>query len=133
MLAFARNSVIYLLLALVISNGKVAELVKIPILAEHYFEHKNEKSDLSFVDFLVMHYWGDDNNQNDNNVDHQLPFKSNDILLGVEFMGEIPPLIQLDQKKREHISLNEKNYPIKNLFYAFDFHSKMIDPPDFVS
>jgi hypothetical protein len=38
-------------------------------------EHKKLNKEIGFVDFLSMHYWGKDLNDNDHDRDMQLPFK----------------------------------------------------------
>ena len=47
-------------------------MLRLPILLEHYSEHKQKVSDISFWDFLVMHYKTDVSHDSD---DNQLPFK----------------------------------------------------------
>jgi hypothetical protein len=48
------------------------EVFRLPILLEHYAEHKLKVADLSFIEFLVMHYKTDVvHDEHDN----QLPFK----------------------------------------------------------
>ncbi|MCD8740667.1 hypothetical protein LT679_08655 [Mucilaginibacter roseus] len=54
------------------------QLFKLPILFQHYAEHKERNTRVSFVDFLSMHYWGDDMDDNDDDRDMQLPFKKID-------------------------------------------------------
>lgn len=55
------------------------QLFKLPILFEHFAEHKERNTTVSFVDFLAMHYWGDDLDDNDDDRDMQLPFKKADV------------------------------------------------------
>lgn len=45
------------------------------MLAIHYQEHHQLDPSISFVDFLGMHYWGTDLNDNDDDRDNELPFK----------------------------------------------------------
>ncbi len=45
---------------------------------QHFEEHQNDNGNLGFVDFLAMHYWGDDINDSDDDRDMQLPFKKVD-------------------------------------------------------
>lgn len=52
------------------------QLLKFPVLLEHYSEHKEQNDRISFIDFLQMHYAGYDFNDNDQDRDMQLPFKS---------------------------------------------------------
>ncbi|MBC9797091.1 hypothetical protein [Sinomicrobium weinanense] len=54
------------------------QLFKVPVLFQHYTEHQKNCGDLGFVDFLAMHYWGEDFNDEDDDRDMQLPFKTVD-------------------------------------------------------
>ncbi len=47
-------------------------MFRLPILLEHYSQHKKQVSDISFWDFLVMHYKTNVSHDSD---DNQLPFK----------------------------------------------------------
>lgn len=68
-----------LLLALyLLTATEFKQLFKIPVLVQHYQEHKAHDAGLSFAGFLYMHYAGDDKNENDQDRDMQLPFKSCD-------------------------------------------------------
>lgn len=53
--------------------------MKAPTLIRHYLEHKTLDRNVSFVDFLSMHYWGEDLNDDDDEKDMQLPFKKIEI------------------------------------------------------
>ena len=44
----------------------------------HYMEHRERDSSIHMLEFLSMHYWGHDINDNDQDRDMQLPFKSAD-------------------------------------------------------
>lgn len=45
------------------------------MLAIHYQEHSQLDPSVSFMDFLAMHYWGTDLNDQDDDRDNELPFK----------------------------------------------------------
>ena len=47
-------------------------MLRLPILLEHYSQHKQKVRDISFWEFLVMHYKSDVSHDAD---DNQLPFK----------------------------------------------------------
>lgn len=50
------------------------EMAKIPMLYDHYVEHKKSDNKLDFMDFLMLHY---SNSGDDKDKSHtQLPFKS---------------------------------------------------------
>lgn len=57
----------------------MCQFLKLPVFFEHYKEHQSINSNISLVDFLSMHYWGDDLNDDDDDRDMQLPFKKIDI------------------------------------------------------
>lgn len=74
-----KNVLVYILLLLVAADTtELHELIKLPVLFEHFAEHKQRDNKVSFTDFLSMHYWGDDQNDDDNERDMQLPFKKAD-------------------------------------------------------
>jgi hypothetical protein len=50
----------------------VHEVLRLPLLFEHFAEHKKQVRDISFVEFLVMHYKTDEAHDDH---DNQLPFK----------------------------------------------------------
>jgi hypothetical protein len=76
----------YLLLFLVLSgNLPVAQILKLPTLLQHFHEHQSRNSQISFVDFLEMHYWGKDINDNDDDRDNQLPFKNETVVCSVYY------------------------------------------------
>ena len=54
------------------SFTEVHELLRLPVLLEHFEEHKSQVNDMSFVDFLLMHYKTDVAHDDQ---DNQLPFK----------------------------------------------------------
>jgi len=70
-----RKLIIYIFIFLIVSNiGFFQQFYKLPILIEHFNEHQ-QRQNVSFIDFLEMHYWGEDLNDNDTDRDMQLPFK----------------------------------------------------------
>jgi len=61
------------LLALYINSyTEFHEALRLPVLFEHYAEHRQKVSDMSFWEFLAMHYKTDVNHDDH---DGQLPFK----------------------------------------------------------
>lgn len=71
-----RKTIVYIFILLIASNSSfVQQFYKLPILIEHFQEHQKLQN-VSFVDFLSMHYWGEDLNDNDDDRDMQLPFKA---------------------------------------------------------
>ncbi|MBS1490098.1 MAG: hypothetical protein JSS93_06205 [Bacteroidetes bacterium] len=54
------------------SNTELHELMRLPVLFEHFSEHKNLAGGISLWNFLVMHY---STNQSHDAHDSRLPFK----------------------------------------------------------
>ncbi len=70
------RKIAYIFVFIIMSNiGIFQQFYKLPVLIEHFQEHQ-QKRNLSFIDFLEMHYWGEDENDNDADRDMQLPFKN---------------------------------------------------------
>jgi hypothetical protein len=56
-----------------IGNTEVGQLLKLPQLLSHYFQHHRQDPGISFVEFISMHYWGDDGTSADDDFDNKLP------------------------------------------------------------
>jgi len=51
------------------------QILKSPQLVRHYIEHRALNKDVGIVEYLAMHYWGQDMDDSDDEKDMQLPFK----------------------------------------------------------
>lgn len=58
------------------SATPVGELVKLPVLIEHFQEHCRETPDMTLIGFFVLHYFSGDVRDADYERDMQLPFKT---------------------------------------------------------
>ena len=65
-----------LLLVVLFAHTELPQLLKLPVLVEHYLEHRHEDHQLSFLHFLSLHYFNGDPHDADYARDMQLPFKS---------------------------------------------------------
>jgi hypothetical protein len=73
------NKIVTLLFSLLLLNGgtELHQLWKLPLLAKHYTQHCRENPGMSLFKFLKIHYSdGKHPNDNDDNEDNKLPFKS---------------------------------------------------------
>jgi hypothetical protein len=61
-----------------LSATSLQELVKLPVLFQHFFEHKEINQQITFANFLIDHYNDIPHTDNDEERDNQLPFKSLD-------------------------------------------------------
>src|SRR6202035_713813 len=62
------------------STTELGELLKLPLLVHHYFEHEEEHDHISILSFLKEHYAELHKTESKQHADHhkQLPFKSHD-------------------------------------------------------
>jgi hypothetical protein len=63
---------------LLLNQTSLNQLFKFPALIAHFFEHHGQDNKVGFVDFLFMHYGGNDHNDKDDARDMKLPFKKVD-------------------------------------------------------
>ena len=56
------------------ANTEVGQIFKFPQLISHYFQHSRINPDINFLEFLAMHYDGDDGTTADDNEDKKLPY-----------------------------------------------------------
>ncbi|WP_316823120.1 hypothetical protein [Pedobacter gandavensis] len=73
-----KHLTIFITLVLLIFSTGLQELIKLPLLFQHYFEHKAINEEITFSVFLIDHYNSVPHTDNDEDRDNQLPFKSID-------------------------------------------------------
>lgn len=67
------------LLVFISANTAFGELLKLPILIHHFWEHRQAASNETIIDFLCEHYSDTIQHDDDKHHDHEkLPFKSAD-------------------------------------------------------
>lgn len=73
-----RLSAIFFLFIFLNANTALGEILKLPILIHHYFEHAQENKRETIFSFIAQHYKGNFNHHHQgNHNDHEkLPFKT---------------------------------------------------------
>jgi len=71
-----KSLIIFIFLSYLFSYTECKELLKLPLLIEHFIAHNSIDNSISFTDFLSMHYLQDQDNDGDDEHDRSLPFKS---------------------------------------------------------
>ena len=108
-----------------LGNTEAAQLLKLPTLISHYFQHRQLDPSVTFIDFLAMHYVGDDGTSADDDIDSQLPYHEVDkhCLAGVYYL--------IDQYSF-HLNIAEYNtgYGSRIISYYPSKHvSLLLQPP----
>lgn len=73
-----------------VSSTELHELVRLPRLVVHYIHHHSEDGSLSLAGFLQLHYRSDHPDDQDDNEDRQLPFKSGPDILTTDLTAVVP-------------------------------------------
>jgi len=79
MLRFAAIGLFFIYL---VSFTEFKEVLRLPLLLQHYGEHKDQVAEMSFFEFLTMHYETDEAHDD---RDNRLPFKD----CGHSFIGQV--------------------------------------------
>jgi hypothetical protein len=112
---FIKKISAFLLLSIyLIAATETTELLKLPLLVEHYYHHKSENIHTRLISFLKMHYEtgkGTNKNAKENN---RLPFKSAHHSADLSFISLVPPLISPCLTKR--VIIKNKPFEIPNHF-----------------
>ena len=114
-----------------ISFTPMKEMIKVPLLLVHYYEHLDESPNMTIGEFLDMHYMHGVVFDADYEKDMQLPFKV------IDFTGL--PLFVFNEFKVLDIGSNETSFFVKtkiNASYRFNLSDAKIQgifhPPRFV-
>lgn len=115
-----------------LASSALGEVIKLPILFQHYFEHKSLTAQLSFDQFLIDHYNSIPHTDNDEERDNQLPFKTLD-QNGTSLLNMMVPISSNHQLKSvinlisiDHFSLYKEN------FNHSSFSDKVWQPPKYL-
>ncbi|HUH19403.1 hypothetical protein [Albibacterium sp.] len=123
---------IFFLSVYLISTTELSQLLKFPILVEHFIEHKEKNPKISVVDFLVLHYNNHLENHpldDDYDQDQKLPFIAPANILNFCFIYA-PPL-SFEIKVEIYLSPESKVLPFDDIFSDNDFLSSIWQPPQF--
>ncbi|MFD1631118.1 hypothetical protein [Pseudopedobacter beijingensis] len=108
------------------STTEINQLLKLPILVEHYIDHSQQNPKMSFWDFLVLHY----NNHEpdaDYDTDMRLPFMAHHEVLSLLAYVDI----SLYQLNADHtVPQDKKNHTFyKELYLKSRYLSGIWQPP----
>ena len=112
------------------ANTEIGQLLKLPNLIEHFFEHHDhaDEHNISFLDFVKSHYT--DNHKHSDTDKHDehknLPFKTINSNLNTVIAFENQPIISF--KKPISIAINN-TVPYHREFYTFNVLACIWLPP----
>lgn len=123
---------LFFLTVYLFSTTEVSQLLRFPILIDHYFEHKENNPEISVLDFFILHYDNhlENHPQNEDfDQDQSLPFIAHNNVLSFCFV--FPTSICFEIKTKTYTSLKPKILPADDLFSDNKFLSSIWQPPRF--
>jgi hypothetical protein len=119
---------IFFLTIYLFSTTEAVELLKLPVVFQHYHEHKMMDKDMTFLAFLDMHYMHGSPHDDDYDRDMQLPFKTcaHPIIATATYVAPVPISIAVPK-----VFYVEKKQPLiyNTTGYSFNYHSSVWQPP----
>ncbi|KYP13585.1 MAG: hypothetical protein A1D16_02355 [Flavihumibacter sp. CACIAM 22H1] len=111
---------------LLLTQTELHQLLKLPILIEHFKEHKALNKDITLLDFLKEHYLGHTVIDNDYQRDMQLPFKTTDCVGTVVMPLEEPVNFEI---RRDEIFIQQEFNLHKHYIASQGALSAIFQPP----
>lgn len=123
-----KTAAILFLAIYLFSSTQLKELLKLPLLVEHFVEHTKKDSTITFLDFLCMHYAHGNVQDADFEKDMRLPFKSAENSLGSSVSFYLPAPV-FKQDIVVHFTERKQPFPLYNFTYSSAFLSSIWQPP----
>ena len=111
-----------------LSATAIHEIVKLPLLVEHYFDHSHEDQQIGFFQYLTLHYGIEDGTDKDAAEDSQLPFQASEYFSTISFVSVNPPVI--NQSIRFTESIADHDFLLSNdTFLPSPYLDRIWQPP----
>ena len=109
------------------STTELHQLLKAPVLIEHFIEHKEENKGITLWHFLYVHYALGDVKDSDYEKDMKLPFKTHHSCVS-SFSNVYLPAVKLSIEKPLQF-IKEENPAKNDQFLLTSFLSNIWQPP----
>lgn len=70
---------------MILAQTELHQLLKFPVFAKHFAEHKKQNPEISILSFVILHYLSGNLHDKDYDKDMQLPFKTADCADAISF------------------------------------------------
>lgn len=122
---------IFFICIYLISFTEAKEILKLPLLIEHFQEHKSEKKETTVLGFFVLHYLSGNIKDSDYHEDMKLPFKTHDFSCYNLTIQDLPKIFEFNFSEIK--IFENKN---KNFYYFLNFSEgktfSFYPPPKFI-
>ncbi|TFF40686.1 hypothetical protein [Mucilaginibacter psychrotolerans] len=119
---------IFLLTAYLFSTTELHQLLRLPVVFEHFAAHQQKNKNISFLQFLDIHYMHGSPKDKDYSEDMKLPFKTADNCASMVSPVVIPPVAHLLENHIVHIPEKELYIP-KDELIPSSYLSRVWQPP----
>lgn len=119
---------ILLLTLYLVSTTELYQLLKMPLLVEHYIQHKDLNPEMSLTTFLKTHY-DHPVKDSDHDQDQRLPFVSHASLLSVAFT--LNPNLDFHFTEKVYNTIEIKKTFYKSALYNKEILNSIWQPPKF--
>jgi hypothetical protein len=106
-----RGIVLILTALFIFSNTECKQLLKLPLLLEHYSEHHQHNPSISAFQFFLHHYACQENHADQE--DQKLPFKS-----GAQSIHTFLPFVGITNDNALHLFTFEEDAPLNGAYRA---------------
>ena len=124
------SAILFLILYLT-TTTELCQLLKIPLLTQHFTEHHFYNNNLTFLEFLSNHYSQEDDNDGDKEKDSKLPFKSHSFCndtVNIVLLNNVENLFLFTLQK---IKIPKSISSFYNLCFSSSFSNAIWQPPQF--
>ncbi|MBK0402979.1 hypothetical protein I5M27_08265 [Adhaeribacter sp. BT258] len=118
---------IFLLSAYLFTTTQFNQLLKLPVLIGHFYEHQQEDHEMSFADYMVHHYGGHEKDA-DYETDMKLPFMTETETLSLTFFAPHPTVFPIQKFAFQEASKANSRY---HLQLKSTYLSTIWQPPKF--
>jgi hypothetical protein len=119
---------LFFLATTLLSTTQLSELLKLPLLVQHYAVHKEQNQALSFLGFLELHYAQENPKAPDYDTDMKLPFKSG-TSVSQSFQTFCSQLPDFGFIRKPYVLMPEKQEPAYRFTYTTSYVSAIWQPP----
>ncbi|MES2268550.1 MAG: hypothetical protein V4520_17425 [Bacteroidota bacterium] len=123
-----KSIAILLITVYLFSTTELHQLLKFPMVFIHFAEHKKENKNISFLQFLDMHYMHGSPKDKDYKEDMKLPFKTADNCVYIVSAVVIPHVVHALENHVFYIPEKEKHIP-KDESIPSSYLSNVWQPP----
>jgi len=110
------------------ANSELHQLLRLPVLIHHFFDHQEQEPDETFADFLNEHYSNHQNHSDNDHHDHDnLPFKTTDCATAHVSLAFVNP-IQISIS-RPIVFQDKISSSYNGAFYSSTIVSNIWQPP----